>query len=196
MRGFQTSMLSLIAFMLTPASSLHAATLTLSPTVPSVVAGSSVQFAATVSGLSNSALTWYAGGVAGGSSTAGKITSNGLYTAPTTLPGQNPVQITAVATASGQTSASATTYAYILAKGPTITSVAPNPISVGTITVTVTGSGFQSGATVFVSYGSYSLIQLTTKSVTPTSIVATGYEGPASSASFCAKNAGSGYSNT
>jgi hypothetical protein len=134
--------------------------------------------------------------VVGGNTTAGKITSAGLYTAPSTLPAQNPIQISALVTASGQTSATATTYAYILAKGPTITAIAPNPLAVGTITVTVTGAGFQSGATVFISYGSNSLIQLSTISVSSTSIVAIGYEGPAGSASFCVKNPGSGYSNS
>jgi hypothetical protein len=196
MRGLKPSILILFAFVLMAASSLDAATVMISPTLPSVVAGSSVQFAATVSGLTSGATSWSAGGVIGGSTTAGKITSAGLYTAPSTPPAQNPVQIIATASASGQTSATATTYAYILAKGPTITSIAPNSLPVGTITVTVTGTGFQSGATVFISYGNYSLIQLSTISVGPTSIVATGYEGPAGTASLCVKNPGSGYSNS
>jgi hypothetical protein len=196
MRRYFTSIPMLLALMLSAASSINAATATIAPSMPSVVAGNIQQFALSVTGLANSTITWAAGGVVGGNATAGKISSTGLYTAPTILPGQNPVQITATASVKGQASVSATTYAYLLSKGPVITSVSPNPIAIGTITVTVSGSGFQSGATVFVSYGTYSNIQLTTKSVTSTSIVAIGYEGPASSASFCVKNAGSGYSNS
>lgn len=40
------------------------------------------------------------------------------------------------------------------------------------------------------------MIQLTTVSVTPTTIMATGYQGPAATATFCVKNPGSDYSNS
>ena len=159
-----------------------------------VVVGGSIQFAAQVSGLSSSAVIWSVANQGAGNSTVGTITSSGLYTAPAAPPAQNPVEIVATSAANSKTSA--ITFVYLLTNGPTITSVSPNPAPVGTLTVSIQGSGFQPGATVFDSYGSYSMIQLTTTSVTSTSIAATGYQGPATSASFCVKNPGSVCGNT
>jgi|SRR5271167_3140428 len=65
------------------------------------------------------------------------------------------------------------------------------PVPVGAFTVKIRGSGFQPGATVFNSYGTYLSIQLVTISVTSTGIQATGYQGSASPASFCVRNPGS-----
>ena len=172
---------------------LAAQTVKISPTMPYVPVGQQIQFSAAVIGLSPTSVTWYAGGVVGGNATAGRISATGLYTAPATLPGQNPVQITARSTVNK--SISATTYVNILSLGPTITSVSPNPLPTGTINVTIQGSGFQPGATVLQTYGSYTEIQLVTTSVTANSITANGYQGPATSAKFCVKNPGSICSN-
>jgi hypothetical protein len=79
---------------------------------------------------------------------------------------------------------------------PVITSVTPNPLTAGTITVTVNGTGFRTGATVFLSFGSYSRIQMSGTGSTAGSVSATRYLGTASSASFCVKNPGSACSNT
>ena len=162
--------------------------------IPQVVVGGTVQFSAQVTGSSSNAVAWYSGGVKGGNSTAGTISSAGLYQAPTKLPGQNPVQITAISSVNSKISA--TTYVYLLGLGPAITAVSPNPISTGTITVTVQGSTFQTGAMVYITYGSNSLIQMSTTAVTPTTVTATGYLGPAATATFCVKNPGTGYSNS
>jgi hypothetical protein len=62
MRGFKPSILIAFAFVLAAASSLHSAAVTISPNLLSVVDGSSVQFTATVSGLTNITTTWSAGG--------------------------------------------------------------------------------------------------------------------------------------
>src|SRR5207245_2552270 len=97
-------------------------------------------FSAKVAGLSSTAVTWSAGGAIGGNAKAGTITAAGLYTAPGTMPGQNPVQI--IATSTANSSVSALTYVNLLTPGPTISSVAPNPVPVGTVTVTIQGSGF------------------------------------------------------
>ncbi len=51
---------------------------------------------------------------------------------------------------------------------PVLTAITPNPISVGTVTVTITGTGFQAGALVYDSYGNQSLIQTAPSSVTTT----------------------------
>ena len=151
------------------------------------------QFTANVTGLTNTAVVWAAGGVVGGNSTAGTISTTGLYTAPAVLPAQNPVQITARSVANNQVAGS--TYVSILSVGPPITSVSPNPIPVGTVTVTIQGSGFLPGATVLDIYGANG-VQFSTVSVTPTTVTATGYQGPGTNATFMLRNPGSGFSNS
>ena len=179
----------LLGVTLAATGSLAAQSIVITPSgTPQVVVGCTVQFSAQVTGLSSTAVVWYSGGVKGGNATAGTISSAGLYQAPAKLPGQNPVQITAVSTVNGKISS--TTYVYLLGLGPAITSVSPNPLSVGTITVTVQGSTFQTGTMVYISYGSYSLIQMSTTAVTAGSVTATGYLGPAASATFSVKNPG------
>ena len=54
----------------------------ISPTSATVAGGATQQFAATVSGATNTALTWVVNGISGGNSTYGTITSSGLYSAP------------------------------------------------------------------------------------------------------------------
>ena len=157
----------------------------ISPTV-----GTSYQLSVQVSNLASSDVTWLAGGVVGGNSTVGTITAAGLYTAPATLPGQNPVTITAISKADNTTNCIG--YAYILGLGPTITMATPNPLPVGTSTVTVTGSGFVSGATVLVTG-----VQLTTKFVSSTTLSGSFYQGPGvSTASVCVRNPGTACGNT
>ncbi len=194
MRRYLKFVLLLLALTVMPATRAQGQSLKITPTNPYVAVGKTVQFSTQATGLANSNVTWFAGGVVGGNSTAGTISQAGLYTAPGALPSQNPVQIVAVSTAN--TKISVTTYVNILSAGPAITSVAPNPVSVGTLNVTIQGSGFQQGAQVYDSYAGYSRIQLTTTSVTSTTITATGYQGSGSTATFCMKNAGSDYSNS
>jgi parallel beta-helix repeat protein len=70
----------------------------------SVLLGNAQQFTATVTGTSNTAVTWSVNGVSGGNSTAGTISSAGLYTAPQDLP--NPANVTIQATSQANSSAS------------------------------------------------------------------------------------------
>ena len=185
--------LSLLGLLLIATGIIHANSITLKPASPSLALGKTLQFTAQVIGLGNNEVNWSAGGVSGGNSKAGTISATGLYKAPAVMPGQNPVQITA--TSKIDRTLSATTYVYLLTPGPAITTVSPNPLALGTITVTVKGTGLQPYATVFISYGKTLLVQMVTLSVTSTSITATGYLGPASSATFYVKNPGSDYSN-
>jgi hypothetical protein len=82
-------------------------TVSVSPSTVDVGLGAQTQFTATVTGTSNTAVTWQVNGTAGGSSAAGTITSSGVYTAPTTLP-SSPSTITAVSQANAAVSGSAT----------------------------------------------------------------------------------------
>jgi hypothetical protein len=70
----------------------------------SVLLGNTQQFTATVTGTSNTAVTWSVNGLSGGNSTAGTISSAGLYTAPQELP--NPATATIQATSQANSSAS------------------------------------------------------------------------------------------
>jgi hypothetical protein len=195
MRPMLGLLLLLFGLLLTSTSRLAAQSITVTPAAPYVAVNKTVQFAAQVTGLAGSNVTWWSGGVKGGNATAGAISAAGLYTAPATLPGQNPVQIKAVSTVNS--AVSATIYVNILSPGPTITAVTPNPLAVGTVTVTITGSGLKQYATAYISYGTSSMIQMSTVgTVTATTLTATGYLGNATSATFCVRNPGSDYSNS
>jgi hypothetical protein len=68
--------------------------------------GSNYQFAATVTGTSNTAVNWQVNDMAGGSASAGTIDSTGLYIAPGSIPGGT-ISVKAVAQADGVSSGSA-----------------------------------------------------------------------------------------
>jgi len=169
------------------AASLQAQTVVISPTNPQVQLGVTKQFTATVTGLMDSTVTWYAGGTAGGNATAGTIDTTGLYKGPTTMPGQNPVQITALGS-DGKTIGG--TYVLLLNAGPTITSVSPNPLPAGSYSITVKGSGFIAGARIF-----NAGVQLVTNVADANTLTASGYQGPAASTTIWAINPGSVASN-
>ncbi len=79
-------------------------TVMVSSSSSSVLLGNAQQLTATVTGTSNTAVTWSVNGVPGGNSTAGTISSAGLYTAPRDLP--NPATVTIQATSEANSSAS------------------------------------------------------------------------------------------
>jgi len=119
----------------------------------------------------------------------GTIASSGLYTAPSAVPPSAGTQVIATSVANPQ--AKGIGYLEILGTGPTLVSAMPNPLPVGTITVTIQGSGFQAGAVVFSTWGSNNAIALTTTAVGATSISANGYQGQATSATLTVRNPGS-----
>ncbi|MGB6876888.1 MAG: hypothetical protein WBD87_12745 [Candidatus Acidiferrales bacterium] len=79
-----------------------------SPQSASVLLGQTVQFMATVTGVSSSAVNWSVNNVAGGNSTVGTISASGLYTAPRAMPSASNVTVTATAQPAPQASGSAT----------------------------------------------------------------------------------------
>ncbi len=106
----------------------------LSPASVTVQPGKSHQFTATVTGTSNTAVTWEVNGTAGGDSTHGTISATGLYTAPA-----NPTTatITAVAQADTTQSASATvTVALAISITPTSAAITVSQAQQFTATVT------------------------------------------------------------
>lgn len=72
---------------------------TVSPLIAQVAPGGTQQYTATVTGTSNTAVMWSAGGVAGGNATMGTINTSGLYTAPATIPVPSNVNIVATSSA-------------------------------------------------------------------------------------------------
>ncbi len=189
MFGARSRALFSATFLLASAGVAYSQTITVTPAEPSVVVGQTAQYAAQVSGLSHTGVTWYAGGVKGGNSTVGTIDAKGLYRAPSTPPAQDPVSITAVSVA--RTSISGSAYAYIIKRGPNITAVSPNPLPQGTFNVTITGTGFEKGAEAY-----DGAVQLVTTVVKSTRLVANGYQVAASSTTFCVKNPGTDCGNS
>ncbi len=100
--------------------------LTIAPTTATVLINNTAQFEPTVTG-STSTVTWSVNGVSGGNTTVGTINSNGLYTAPASVP--NPAKVTVTGTVSG-TSTTATGTVTIVS-GIQV-SVAPSSFTVGT----------------------------------------------------------------
>src|SRR5215467_1303972 len=88
-------------------SSIAAVTVTISPRRAPVTLKQKQQFTATVSGTTNTGVTWLVDGVVGGSSTMGTISTSGLYTPPST-PGTHTV--TTRSKANTSVSASATVW--------------------------------------------------------------------------------------
>ncbi len=81
--------------------------ITISPKSATVRVRRSQQFTATVSGSTNTHVTWKVNGVAGGSTSTGTISTSGLYKAPSSVPNPATVTVTAVSVADPAKSASA-----------------------------------------------------------------------------------------
>ncbi len=77
------------------------------PSSASVLLGLTQQFTASVTGTSNTAVTWLVNGVPGGNSALGTIDTQGKYTAPSNLPSSAAMQITAKSQADTSKSGSA-----------------------------------------------------------------------------------------
>lgn len=85
------------------------------------------QLTASVTGTTNTAVTWQVNGATGGSASAGAIDANGMYTAPATVPSPASVTVSAVS----QTDVTKSDSAVVTIQSPT-------PSGTYTITVTAT----------------------------------------------------------
>lgn len=81
-------------------------TVTVTPMTVSVLLGNSQTFAATVTNTANTSVIWSVKGIPAGSTSAGTITADGVYTAPADLP--SPSTVTIVATSEADATKSAT----------------------------------------------------------------------------------------
>lgn len=167
--------------MLAPAA-LQAQSIAISPGYTTVGVNGTVQYTATVTGLTNTAVTWSVTGVTGGNSTYGTITTGGLYTAPAMIP-------TAGITISALGSDNKTlgiVYVAVEPAGPPISAISPSPIPVGSYNITITGSGFVTGA-----MARTPGVDLSTTFVNSTTLTVSGYQGTAGSLEFQVMNPGS-----
>jgi IPT/TIG domain len=117
-----------------------------SPNPAAVRAGLSQPFTATVTGTSNTNVTWQVNGVTGGIAATGTISSTGVYTAPATLPSPNTVTIQAASAA--DSSAAGQSAVTLWNPTPVIASVSPMSVTAGSFSITITGSNFVNGAQV------------------------------------------------
>jgi uncharacterized protein (DUF1800 family) len=138
-----------------------------SPNSANVRAGSSQAFTATVTGTTNTAVTWEVNNVTGGNSTIGTIDGSGNYSAPAVVPTPNSISVEAVSAASASSSGSSPIT--LMNPVPIVSGASPASIPVGTFTLTVTGSEFVSGAQVM-----FGGAALTTTFVSSTQLTATG----------------------
>jgi DNA-binding beta-propeller fold protein YncE len=104
---------ALASFAIAGCASATKALVTVTPSAPTVLIGTSVQFTVSVTGVSSTGVTWgvsqgNALPIVGGNSTIGTINTNGLYTAPPTVPSPKTVIITATSTANINDSGTAT----------------------------------------------------------------------------------------
>lgn len=118
--------------------------ITISPTSASVAGGATQQFTATVTGSTNTAITWQVNSATGGDAINGTISTTGLYTAPNVLPSATTVTITAIAQADTTKTAIAavtlTAPAVTITLSPTSATLAAGQTQKFTPTITVTGS--------------------------------------------------------
>ena len=137
------------------------------PASVSIHGGNHQIFTAVVSGSANQSVLWFVNNQSGGNDAIGHINSGGDYAAPPTLPSPNTVTITATSVVDATKSGASTVT--LQNPIPVLTSVTPNSIGLGAFTITVTGSGFVSGATV--NFGGQAL---TTTFISPIELTATG----------------------
>ncbi len=166
-----------------------AVSVTVSPGAASVRVGASQSFSTQVSGSSNQTVSWQVNGTPAGGSLTGTISAAGVYTAPSTLPNPNTIAIQAVSVA--DRSASGTSNVTLLNPTPSISAVTPATLAVGSISLTVSGSGFVNGAQVV-----FGGVTMNTTFASPTILTATGTAPSAGSFGVSVNNPAPGSSSS
>ena len=122
------------------------ASVTISPTAVSLAVGGGTQtFSATVTGSSNTAVTWQVNGTTGGGPTVGTISATGVFSAPASVPASGSVTVSAVLVANPSKSGSA-----IVTLMPPVAPTLPgnlqaSGISTGSVTIAWTASSDSGG---------------------------------------------------
>jgi hypothetical protein len=166
-----------------------AITVTVSPSTASIRSGDAYLFSLTVSGAPDKSVTWSVNSVSGGNSTLGTVNSSGNYTSPATVPSPNTVTLTATSVA--DTSKSSSSTITLLTPTPVLTGISPASSNLGNFSLTLAGSKFLSGATVYMNS-----TPLTTTFVSSTQLTATGNAASAGSFSITVENPNPGASSS
>lgn len=117
-----------------------AVSVTVSPSTAQVSTGTQQQFSATVSGTTNTAVTWSLSGSGCSGSACGTISGSGLYTAPSSVPSSPTVKVVATSVAAPGQSGSATVTVVTVPK-LTISPASPQVKPQGTIQFSASGTG-------------------------------------------------------
>ena len=120
----------------------HLVTITVSPTTATLTAGTTQQFSASVTGTSNTAVTWGVSGAGCSGAACGTISFSGLYTSPANISSSLTVTVQGTSVADPTKSASATVT--IVAAVAMLLSISPASASVptgGTQSLTATETG-------------------------------------------------------
>jgi len=116
------------------------------PATSQLRAAAKQQFTATVTGTTNTAVTWTVNNAPGGNATVGTVDAKGLYTAPATVPNGGSVTVKVISVADSRATASATVS--VLNPVPHLSGVSPTTIDVGNFTITANGSSYVNGAVI------------------------------------------------
>jgi uncharacterized protein (DUF1800 family) len=128
--------------------------------------GTNVQYAATITGIANTAVTWAVNASPGGSASIGTISATGLYSAPAAIPAQN--EITISATSVADSSLTGSLQVTIVGDVPIVSSATATYNSDGSILIAVAGWNFVPSSAVQVNGST-----LVTTYVSPTALTAT-----------------------
>lgn len=120
------------------------------PAAANVATNASQQFTATVTGTTNTQVTWSVAGAGCSGAACGTITAAGLYTAPGAVPNPATVTVTATSVANSSRTGSATV-TVVLAGAPVIGTLRPSSLRAGQAAgpvLRVVGQNFIAGTTV------------------------------------------------
>jgi len=137
------------------------------PATGTLRAASQQPFTATVTGTTNTGVTWSVNGVTGGDTTVGTIDATGNYSAPVIVPVTNSITVTATSVVDTTISGSAAVT--LTNPVPVLDSLTPTTVTSGVAAqLTLKGSGFMNGSVV--NFGSR---QISTTYVSTTQLSAT-----------------------
>jgi uncharacterized protein (DUF1800 family) len=138
---------------------------TVSPKTKTMRGLAVVKFSASVSNTPTKTVSWSVNGITGGNSAVGTIAPDGTFTAPAIIPASVTIRAASTVDTTKSDSAQVTLQNPI----PTVTA-ATSPLTAGTnATITITGSGFATGAQVLLGN-----IPLTIKQASASQLIATG----------------------
>ena len=110
--------------------SASSVSISVSPKTTQVASGGQLQFSATITGSTNTAVVWSVSGAGCAGLACGTVTTTGVYTAPVTVP--NPASVIVKATAMADPSASASSTVTLLAAASISVSPASSQLKPGT----------------------------------------------------------------